>query len=62
MVVEYDVINKPSQAVGNCLGRHQVDNALVIKVTKKLSFFVSTAFIDKGSAVCISSLLLLHDI
>lgn len=28
VVVEYEVINKPSQAVGNCLGRHQVDNAL----------------------------------
>jgi len=29
--------NKPSQAAGSCLDRHQVDNALVIKVRKKLS-------------------------
>jgi hypothetical protein len=28
VIVEYEVINKPSEAVGNCLGRHQVDNAL----------------------------------
>jgi len=28
VILEYEVINKPSQAIGNCLGRHQVDNAL----------------------------------